>query len=221
MSTSSPCQLETVLPNRLASRTAEISFRAKESLFLAPACLEQIAGMLLLNPQFRAHLHLGRDFDFSIFLFFFLWWVECLPNGELYFQRGIHRQTVQVGFISCTQCGAHVSVRTMLVVLSWCLASWCPLIIHWQTSGQSFLFTHFSRTASAQLTWKYAIPFPSGRCHCTPHPLLLSHVISFTHNTFHPLTLPMKCSHAWGWVLSIPYPTLWPFTSVLSSVKHG
>lgn len=73
MSTSSPCQLEAVLPNRLASRTAEISFRANESLFLAPACLEQTTGMLLLNPQFRAHLHLGRDFAFSIFLFFFFY----------------------------------------------------------------------------------------------------------------------------------------------------
>lgn len=169
MSTSSPCQLETVLPNRLASRTAEISFRAKESLFLAPACLEQIAGMLLLNPQFRAHLHLGRDFDFSIFLFFFLWWVECLPNGELYFQRGIHRQTVQVGFISCTQCGAHVSVRTMLVVLSWCLASWCPLIIHWQTSGQSFL-PHTSPELPVP-SWHENMPSPSPRDGATAHPI--------------------------------------------------
>lgn len=82
---------------------AEIPFRAKESSSLAPACPGQTTGMLFLNPQFRAHLHLGRDFASSISL---LRQAECLPNGELYFPWGIHRQIIQVCFVPYKQLGA-------------------------------------------------------------------------------------------------------------------
>lgn len=94
----SPCQLEAALPTCLVSEVAEIPFRANESASLAPACPEQTTGMLFLNPQFRAHLLSRRDFAFSISL---LQQAECLPNGELYFPWGIHKQTIQVCFVPC------------------------------------------------------------------------------------------------------------------------
>lgn len=92
----SPCHLEVPLPTCLSSEMAETLFRAKESASLAPACPEQTTGMLFLNPQFRAHLHLQRDFTFSISL---LQQAKCLPNGELYFPGGIHKQTIQLCFV--------------------------------------------------------------------------------------------------------------------------
>lgn len=49
-----------------------------------------------LNIQFRAPLHLWRGFAFSIYL---LQQAECLPNEELYFPWGTHRQTIQVYFV--------------------------------------------------------------------------------------------------------------------------
>ena len=80
----------------------EIPFRAKESASLAPACLERTTGMLFLNPQFRAHLHLWRGFTFSISL---LWQGKHFPNGELYFPWGVHRQTIEVSFVPCKRQG--------------------------------------------------------------------------------------------------------------------
>lgn len=64
----SPRQLEALLPTYLASELAEIPFRAKESASLALACPERTTGMFFWNPQFRAHLHLWRDFAFSVSL---------------------------------------------------------------------------------------------------------------------------------------------------------
>lgn len=61
-------QLEALLPTSLASEMAKIPSRAKASASLALACPERTTGMLFWNPQFRAHLHLWRDFAFSVSL---------------------------------------------------------------------------------------------------------------------------------------------------------
>lgn len=104
---------------------------------------------------------------------------------------------------------------------------WMPTVNTLTDLRAVVLSTHISKTASTQLTLKYAIPFLLEWYHCTPHPLLLSQVIYFTHNTFHPLTLPMKCSLPCSHPMSeagssascIPYSHHSPQSSHL--IKHG
>lgn len=191
------CQLEAVLPNHLPSRRAEIPFGAKESTFLAPACLEQTTGMFSLNPQLRAHPHLGRNFAFSICLFttgrMLAKWGALFPAGGFADKPSrLVSLAVSDGVLpmllvsSCTSRGVHMAARCWFSFPDGFPPA-CPLKMHqWTDLSAALLSIPCLQNHQHPVNVKTCSPLPLGMV--LPHsPSLIPQPDAlFAQSTVHP-----------------------------------
>lgn len=183
----------------------EIPFGAKESTFLAPASLEQTTGMFSLNPELRAHLHLGRNFAFSICLFttgrMLAKWGALFPVGGFadkpsrFASLAASDGALPVLLVSSRRSqGVHVAACCWLSCPDGFPPS-CPVKMHQQTDlSAALLSTPHLQSHQHPVNIKTCRPLPLGMV--PPHsPSLIPQPHAFCHPKHRPsLTIPPRPS---------------------------